>query len=201
MTSDHPGEHAERDQRPPEPLREIETLGHDDAPEGTGGAVRVGSGGPRRASRTGVGSMRSFALTPVLGTFTGVVDPWVTPSSSPPPGPPSARPAGARSSTSTPSTSAKFAVEEALKRSGIPVEDVDDIVLGEVLQGGGDIARYVAVELGMLEVPGLAHNRHCASSLAVGAVGRGQHPRRHGPGGDRGRHREPHASRRRCSRS
>jgi acetyl-CoA C-acetyltransferase len=61
---------------------------------------------------------------------------------------------------------AKFAVQESLKRSGIPVDDVDDIVLGEVLQGGGDIARYVAVELGMLEVPGLAHNRHCASSLA-----------------------------------
>jgi acetyl-CoA acetyltransferase family protein len=61
---------------------------------------------------------------------------------------------------------AKYAVQEALKRSGIPVEDVDDIVLGEVLQGGGDIARYIAVELGMLEVPGLAHNRHCASSLA-----------------------------------
>src|SRR5262249_56222039 len=61
---------------------------------------------------------------------------------------------------------AKYAVQEALKRSGVPVEDVDDIVLGEVLQGGGDIARYIAVELGMLEVPGLAHNRHCASSLA-----------------------------------
>jgi len=61
---------------------------------------------------------------------------------------------------------AKYAVQEALKRSGIPVDDVDDIVLGEVLQGGGDIARYIAVELGMLEVPGLAHNRHCASSLA-----------------------------------
>jgi acetyl-CoA C-acetyltransferase len=60
----------------------------------------------------------------------------------------------------------KFAVQEALKRSGIPVDDVDDIVLGEVLQGGGAIARYVAVELGMLDVPGMAHNRHCATSLA-----------------------------------
>ena len=60
----------------------------------------------------------------------------------------------------------KFAVQEALKRSGIPVDDVDDIVLGEVLQGGGDIARYIAIELGMIEVPGLAHNRHCATSLA-----------------------------------
>ena len=39
---------------------------------------------------------------------------------------------------------AKFAIQESLKRSGIPVDEVDDIVLGEVLQGGGDIARYVA---------------------------------------------------------
>ena len=60
----------------------------------------------------------------------------------------------------------QFAVAEALKRSGIPAEEVDDIVLGEVLQGGGDIARYVALELGLTHVPGLAHNRHCATSLA-----------------------------------
>jgi acetyl-CoA C-acetyltransferase len=61
----------------------------------------------------------------------------------------------------------RLAVGEALKRSGIAVGDVDDIVLGEVLQGGGDIARYAAIELGMFEVPGLAHNRHCASGLAA----------------------------------
>ena len=61
----------------------------------------------------------------------------------------------------------RLAVEEAVKRSGIPTEDLDDIVLGEVLQGGGDIARYVAVELGLTEVPGLAHNRHCASGMAA----------------------------------
>jgi acetyl-CoA acetyltransferase family protein len=61
----------------------------------------------------------------------------------------------------------KFAVEESVKRSGIPVDDFDDIVLGEVLQGGGDIARYAAVELGMTNVPGMAHNRHCASGMAA----------------------------------
>jgi acetyl-CoA acetyltransferase family protein len=61
----------------------------------------------------------------------------------------------------------RLAVEESLKRSGIPVDDVDDIVLGEVLQGGGDIARYAAVELGMVDVPGMAHNRHCASGMAA----------------------------------
>lgn len=62
---------------------------------------------------------------------------------------------------------ARLAIEEAFKRSGVPVEDVDDIVLGEVLQGGGDIARYAAIELGMLDVPGVAHNRHCASGMAA----------------------------------
>ena len=62
---------------------------------------------------------------------------------------------------------ARLAIEEAFKRSGVPLEDVDDIVLGEVLQGGGDIARYAAIELGMLDVPGVAHNRHCASGMAA----------------------------------
>jgi acetyl-CoA acetyltransferase family protein len=61
----------------------------------------------------------------------------------------------------------RIAVESAVKRAGIPTEDLDDIVLGEVLQGGGDIARYVAVELGFTEVPGMAHNRHCASGMAA----------------------------------
>jgi acetyl-CoA acetyltransferase family protein len=61
----------------------------------------------------------------------------------------------------------RLAVEQALKRSGVSAEDVDDIVLGEVLQGGGDIARYVAIELGLTDVPGMAHNRHCASGMAA----------------------------------
>jgi acetyl-CoA acetyltransferase family protein len=61
---------------------------------------------------------------------------------------------------------AKAAVGEALKRSGVPGDDVDDVVMGEVLQGGGCVARYAALELGLTEVPGLAHNRHCASGMA-----------------------------------
>jgi acetyl-CoA acyltransferase len=61
---------------------------------------------------------------------------------------------------------AKYAVAEALKRSGIPAGDVDDLALGESLQGGGDVARYAAVELGLTEIPGLALNRHCASGMA-----------------------------------
>jgi acetyl-CoA acyltransferase len=61
---------------------------------------------------------------------------------------------------------AKYAVAEALKRSGVPSNDVDDLALGESLQGGGDIARYAAVELGLVEIPGVALNRHCASGMA-----------------------------------
>src|SRR6185436_11581902 len=62
---------------------------------------------------------------------------------------------------------AKTAMGEALKRSGIPSGDVDDAEMGEVLQGGGDIARHAAIELGLLEVPGVALNRHCASGMAA----------------------------------
>jgi len=61
---------------------------------------------------------------------------------------------------------AKYAVAETLKRSGIPSTDVDDLALGESLQGGGDIARFAAVDLGLTEIPGLALNRHCASGMA-----------------------------------
>ena len=61
---------------------------------------------------------------------------------------------------------AKVSVAEALKRSNIPADDVDDVVLGEVMHGGGCIARYVALELGLpTDTPGLAVQRHCASGL------------------------------------
>ncbi|MGZ6999727.1 MAG: thiolase family protein [Acidimicrobiia bacterium] len=62
---------------------------------------------------------------------------------------------------------AQHAAGEALRRSGIDKESVDDLQLGEVLQGGGDIARYAAIELGLENVPGVALNRHCASGMAA----------------------------------
>ena len=61
----------------------------------------------------------------------------------------------------------KVAVGAAIDRSGIPTEDIDDIVLAESLQGGGVIGRHVAVQLGMSDVPGLAVNRHCAAGLSA----------------------------------
>src|SRR6476619_2165609 len=62
---------------------------------------------------------------------------------------------------------AKYAAGEALDRSGIDPDAVDDLQMGEVLQGGGDIARYAAIELGLESVPGVALNRHCASGMAA----------------------------------
>jgi acetyl-CoA acetyltransferase family protein len=58
-------------------------------------------------------------------------------------------------------------VRAVLERSGVPVADIDDIVLAEQLQGGGVIARNVAVRLGLTSVPGLADNRHCAAGLSA----------------------------------
>src|SRR4051812_17481859 len=61
---------------------------------------------------------------------------------------------------------ATVVVGEAAQRSGLPPECFDDVVFGESLAGGGDIARYAALEAGLPHVPGLAQNRHCASGLA-----------------------------------
>ena len=62
---------------------------------------------------------------------------------------------------------ATAAVREAVRRSGIDPALIDDVVLGESLYGGGDLARYAAIEAGLEHVPGVAHNRHCASGLAA----------------------------------
>ena len=62
---------------------------------------------------------------------------------------------------------AKVAVGAAIERSGVPAADIDDIVVAESLQGGGVVARNVAVQLGLEQVPGLADNRHCAAGLSA----------------------------------
>jgi len=59
------------------------------------------------------------------------------------------------------------AVAEAVRRSGIPPELFDDVVMGESLYGGGAVGRYAAIEAGLVNAPGIAHNRHCASGLAT----------------------------------
>jgi acetyl-CoA C-acetyltransferase len=67
----------------------------------------------------------------------------------------------------------KIAVREAIDRSAVPEADIDDIVLAESLQGGGVIARYVAVDLGLDGIPGLADNRHCAAGLSAVQIAAG----------------------------
>jgi acetyl-CoA acetyltransferase family protein len=59
------------------------------------------------------------------------------------------------------------AVAEAVRRSGVDPALIDDVVLGESLYGGGDVARYSAIEAGLDHVAGQAHNRHCAAGLAA----------------------------------
>jgi acetyl-CoA acetyltransferase family protein len=62
---------------------------------------------------------------------------------------------------------AEIAVGCAVERSGIAGSDIDDIVVGESLQGGGVIARNIAVRLGLTSAAGLADNRHCAAGLSA----------------------------------
>jgi acetyl-CoA acetyltransferase family protein len=62
---------------------------------------------------------------------------------------------------------AEVAVGAAVARSQIPVEDLDDLMLAESLQGGGVIGRYIGVRMGMTAVPAVAVNRHCASGTTA----------------------------------
>jgi acetyl-CoA acetyltransferase family protein len=66
---------------------------------------------------------------------------------------------------------ATHVLREAVRRSSLAPERFDDVAFGEALYGGGDLARYAAVATGMTQVPGMAVNRYCASSLAaIGAA-------------------------------
>jgi acetyl-CoA acetyltransferase family protein len=64
-------------------------------------------------------------------------------------------------------------IEASVKRSGLAADDFDDVILGEAMYGGGDIARHAAVTNGMTGVPGFALNRHCASGLTAVAAAAG----------------------------
>jgi len=55
----------------------------------------------------------------------------------------------------------------AAAAAGLDASLIDDVILGEGLYGGGVIARHAALTAGLADVPGLAHNRHCAAGLAA----------------------------------
>jgi len=57
-------------------------------------------------------------------------------------------------------------VAGAIARAALQPEDIDDLLLGEVLQGGGCTARYVANALGLPpDTPGGATQRQCATGM------------------------------------
>jgi acetyl-CoA acetyltransferase family protein len=62
---------------------------------------------------------------------------------------------------------AEVAIGEAVKRSGIPADQIEDMGFGESMQGGGNIGRNVAVRLGLTSVPGVATQRWCASGMSA----------------------------------
>ncbi|MFD1814583.1 thiolase family protein [Rhodococcus gannanensis] len=55
------------------------------------------------------------------------------------------------------------ATVDELGRLDVDPARIDDLILAEGLHGGGVIARHAAVTAGLLSVPGLALNRHCAA--------------------------------------
>jgi len=70
----------------------------------------------------------------------------------------------------TPEELAITALRAAVERSGFSPEQVDDVVMAEGMMGGGAIARYAGVALGLLDAGGMAVNRHCAGSLSAVGV-------------------------------
>ena len=68
---------------------------------------------------------------------------------------------------------ARIVATAVIERSGVPPEEIDDLVLAESLQGGGVIGRYVAADAGLTGIPGLAVNRHCAAGLSALQVAAG----------------------------
>ncbi len=66
------------------------------------------------------------------------------------------------------STLGAVAVKEALNRAGIKAEQVDEVIMGSVLQGGlgQNIARQISIEAGIpIEVPAMTLNKVCGSGL------------------------------------
>ena len=68
---------------------------------------------------------------------------------------------------------AETVIAGVVDRSGIDPALIEDVVFGESMYGGGDVARYAALTSGLRNVPGVALNRHCASGLAAVASAAG----------------------------
>jgi acetyl-CoA C-acetyltransferase len=59
-------------------------------------------------------------------------------------------------------------IKEALNRAGVKPEDVDEVIMGDVLQGGlgQNVARQMSLDAGLpVEVPAMTINKVCGSGL------------------------------------
>ncbi|USK71801.1 thiolase family protein [Peribacillus asahii] len=57
-------------------------------------------------------------------------------------------------------------IKEAIKRANITPDMIEDVIFGNVLSGGGNIARLTALQAGLsLELPGITVDRQCGSGL------------------------------------
>lgn len=65
-----------------------------------------------------------------------------------------------------PSTYGALVIQEALKRANVQGHEVDDVIFGNCLSGGGNIARLAALVAGMpISTPGLTIDRQCGSGI------------------------------------
>lgn len=57
-------------------------------------------------------------------------------------------------------------IKEAINRVNISAEMIDDVIIGNVLSGGGNIARLSALQTGLsIQIPGLTVDRQCGSGI------------------------------------
>ncbi|MFA8439553.1 thiolase family protein [Pueribacillus sp. YX66] len=57
-------------------------------------------------------------------------------------------------------------IKEAIKRAKVTPEMIDDVIFGNVLSAGGNIARLTALQTGLsMDIPGLTVDRQCGSGI------------------------------------
>lgn len=57
-------------------------------------------------------------------------------------------------------------IKEAVKRANIKPEMIEDVIIGNVLSGGGNIARLTALQTGLsIDLPGVTVDRQCGSGI------------------------------------
>ncbi|WP_394139349.1 thiolase family protein [Cytobacillus oceanisediminis] len=57
-------------------------------------------------------------------------------------------------------------LKEAVRRANVEPGEIDDVIMGNVISGGGNIARLTALQAGLsLELPGMTIDRQCGSGI------------------------------------